>query len=187
MPKLYVAYGSNLHKQSMRRRCPYSKPLGKFYLTDARLVFRGVADVEYSLGDKVPCALWSINRSDEHALDQYEGVSSGMYYKEEGIVLKFAGRPQNALIYLMRSDGIYPPSEHYANIIRKGYQDFKLDESYLDAAIERAFLYKTPDEQTVERRERQLGTKKQARLVQMPEAVALRRLEIKESYNHEHD
>lgn len=179
MSRLYVAYGSNLHKASMQRRCPTAKPLGKFYLTDARLVFRGVADVEYSLGDKVPCALWSVNQADERALDQYEGVSSGMYYKEEGITLKFAGRAQNALIYLMRSEGVYPPSQHYANVIRKGYEDFKLDESYLDAAIERAFAYKRPDEQTIVRRERQLETKRQARLVQMPEAVALRRLDMK--------
>lgn len=178
MRKLYVAYGSNLNKRAMRIRCPGSRPVGKFMLTNARLVFRGVADVEYHLTDSVPCGLWEITPEDERALDLYEGVSSGLYRKEEGILLRYKGKKRNALIYLMKSDGVYPPSQGYINVIRKGYADFKLDESYLDAAIERSFLDKNPDRQTTRRRARQREDARHRRLVQMPEAVALKKLDL---------
>ena len=177
MPKLMIAYGSNLNKRAMKVRCPTAKPIGKFMLTGAKLVFRGVADVECSPDGKVPCGLWLINRADEAALDRYEGAPH-MYYKEEGIVLKYAGRPQNALIYLMRSDCVYPPSQHYVDTIRKGYKDFGLDESYLDEAIKASFE-KSPDEQTTSRRERQKADKRQRRLVEVPEAVVRRRLAMR--------
>lgn len=175
---LYAAYGSNLNKAAMRRRCCDARPLGKFYLTDARLVFRGVADVEYSPGDRVPCGLWSISPADEARLDRYEGVGSGFYYKERGIKLRFRGEEHSPLIYLMRSMGVYPPSASYVDSIRDGYKDFGLDESYLDQAIVDSFTNKKPDRQTRERRTRQLNNPRTRRLVPMPESVALARIEL---------
>jgi hypothetical protein len=183
MTRLYIAYGSNLNKRAMRIRCPAAKSVGKFMLTNARLVFRGVADVEYSPTDKVPCGLWEINRADERTLDTYEGVGSGFYYKEEGIALKFRGERRNALIYLMCSEGVYPPSQGYVDVIRQGYRDFGMDEQYLDQAIARSFLKKEPDEQTMARRERQRQDPRVRfrRLVELPESVALKRLERRRS------
>ena len=54
---LYFAYGSNLNLHQMLGRCPAAKPLGRFDLDDARLVFCGVADVEYADGEscRVAC------------------------------------------------------------------------------------------------------------------------------------
>lgn len=181
MSKLYISYGSNLNKRAMRVRCPGSKPLGKFMLTKARLVFRGVADVEYDPNGEVPCALWRINAEDERTLDIYEGVGSKLYSKDESIILKYKGERTPALIYLMNSEGVYPPSQGYVDIIRRGYQDFGLDESYLDEAIERSYLHKEPDEQTTRRRERQRQDPRHKRLVEMPESVALKKLELRRS------
>lgn len=177
MTKLYIAYGSNLDKRQMRQRCPTSRPLGKFYLTDAKLVFRGAADVEYSPGDKVPCGLYAINEADEKALDRYEGPG---YYKETGVVLRYCGRPRKTLMYLMKNtDGVYPPSQRYADTIRRGYKGFGLETKYLDAAIKQAFDEKRPDPETLARRARQKQDRKQQLLVKMPESVALRRLELR--------
>lgn len=181
MSKLYISYGSNLCKRAMRVRCPGAKPLGKFMLTKARLVFRGVADVEYDPDGEVPCGLWRINRQDEATLDTYEGVKSGFYDKNESIVLKYKSERTPALIYLMRSEGVFPPSEGYANMIRQGYKDFGLDESYLDEAIERSFLEKEPDDQTRRRRVRQRQDSRHRNLVEMPESVALKKLELRRS------
>lgn len=181
MTKLYIAYGSNLNKRAMRVRCPGSKPLGKFMLTKARLVFRGVADVEYDPDSEVPCGLWRVNRQDEAALDTYEGVNSGFYMKDESIILKYKGERTPALIYLMKSEGVYPPSEYYVETIRRGYRDFGLDEAYLDEAIKRSFVQKEPDEQTTRRRARQKTDVRHKRLVEMPEAVALKKLELRRS------
>lgn len=179
--RLYVAYGSNLCKFSMRRRCPEARPLGKFYLTDAKLVFRGVADVEYSPGDRVPCGLWSISGRDEAELDRYEGVKSGFYYKERGIQILFRGEVHNPLIYLMCSRGVHPPSQQYVATLAQGYEDFGLDKSYLDQAIAESYYNKRLDEQTRARRERQRKSNnpRVRRLVKMPEEVAMRRLQVK--------
>ena len=51
---LYLAYGSNLNIKQMKIRCPYAKPCGTFYMPNYRLVFRRVADITKSEGDKVP-------------------------------------------------------------------------------------------------------------------------------------
>jgi hypothetical protein len=155
MSKLYIAYGSNLSKTQMRRRCPTARPLGKFMLKDARLVFRGVADLDFVPGEETPCGLWSINADDESALDVAEGISIGAYFKSEEIVLSYAGRRRKAVIYLKNSEGVYPPTAEYARVIRQGYRDFKLDESYLDRAIAQAWENKSPDDEIIARRRRQ--------------------------------
>lgn len=179
--RLYVAYGSNLNKRHMRQRCPAARPVGKIMLTNSKLVFRGVADLEYDPTSSTPCGVWEVTPDCERALDRYEGVGSGFYYRDLNIRLRFRGKPQRALVYLMgkrHQGGIYPPSQHYLDTIRQGYEDFGLDTSFLDEAVEHAFNYKNPDKQTRERRERQLKSLDHVRLVKMPEAVALRRMKI---------
>lgn len=177
--RLYLAYGSNLNKRAMRIRCEDARPVGKIMLTDARLVFRGVADVEYSPGSRVPCGVWSISERDEARLDMYEGVAGGLYYKERGIQIKYKGQVKHPLIYLMTSEGVFPPNQHYVDTIRKGYKDFGLDERYLDEAIKNSFEQKAPDEQTARRRVRQRKDVRTQRLVQMPEEVALNRVKAR--------
>lgn len=179
--RLYVAYGSNLNKKAMRSRCPNATPVGKIMLTNSRLVFRGVADLEYDPEAVTPCGIWRVTPDCERALDRYEGVGSGFYYRDLNIRLRWRGESQRALVYLMgkRSyGGIFPPSQYYVDTIRQGYADFGLDASFLDAAIEHSFEAKKPDPQTRERRERQLKSLDQVRLVKMPESVAVRRMKI---------
>jgi AIG2-like family len=140
-------------------------------LASARLVFRNVADLEFAPGEKTPCGLWMIQRADERALDRYEGVAGGGYFKTEEIELEYAGKRRKSLVYLMNCTGIYPPSQHYADIIRRGYRDFGLDESYLDAAIERSFVEKNPDDYIIDRRTRQRSSNAHRKLVDKPLAL----------------
>lgn len=180
MAKLYISFGSNLCKRRMRMRCPTARPVGKFLLTSARLTFRGVADLEYIPGEVTPCGLWSINQADEKALDRYEGVGLGRYMKSEDIKIDYAGRERTALIYLMNdSEEVYPPSQHYVDLIRKGYKDFGLDERYLNEAVARSFADKNPGEETRARRERQRQDPQQQQLVRMPDPATMKRLELK--------
>jgi hypothetical protein len=146
--------------------------LGKFMLKDAQLIFRSVADLEYVEGATTPCGLWQINQEDEASLDRFEGIKGGVYFKSEEITLNYAGRKRHALIYLMRSEAVYPPSQAYVNTIRKGYQDFGLDEKFLDDAIARSFERKAPDLGIAERRMRQRQGETHRELVAMPEEVA---------------
>ena len=50
---LYAAYGSNLNKAQMQKRCPKSKPFGAIVLDEYRLVFKGVADIEKNKSYKI--------------------------------------------------------------------------------------------------------------------------------------
>lgn len=136
---LYFAYGSNLNLEQMRRRCPRAVPLGKYFLQDARLVFRGVADCIYEPGSQCPGGIWRITPNCEEALDRYEGVRSGMYSKNWLPIPGGEPGETDVLYYSMNSDGIMPPSKTYLAGIVQGYKDFHLDLALLDAAVKHSW------------------------------------------------
>src|SRR5215471_3552853 len=105
---LCFAYGSNLHVGQMAQRCPAAKPLGRIILPDWKLVFRGVADCVPEPGAVCYGGVWRITQDCERALDRYEGVRSGAYRKQ---YVPVTGDVEGeALIYVMNSTGIFPPS-----------------------------------------------------------------------------
>ena len=71
--KLYIAYGSNLDRGQMARRCPTAEVVCSGMLYGHELLFRGsqfgaVATVEPKPGACVPVLVWKIKPSDERAL-----------------------------------------------------------------------------------------------------------------------
>lgn len=135
--KYYFAYGSNLNVRAMKARCPNAKKIGALRLTQARLVFRGVADVVYDEDENsvVPGGVWRITPDDERRLDAYEGVGSKLYIKRY-ITIQVKGEAEKCLVYQMTTRyGVQPPSESYLGCIAQGYDDFGLDKAYLDAAL----------------------------------------------------
>ena len=88
--KLYIAYGSNLDRGQMARRCPTAEVVCSGMLYGHELLFRGsqfgaVATVEPKPGACVPVLVWKIKPSDERALDLYEGFPH-LYRKENQII-----------------------------------------------------------------------------------------------------
>jgi hypothetical protein len=156
MSKLYFAYGSNMNHRQMKTRCPDAKPYHLLLLDDWKLVFRGVADIVHSPGDKAPGGLWVISANDETYLDRYEGYQpdgSGMYRKETIEILPFKIGKETfteIMFYVMNSDGIFPPSTYYLDGIRQGYRDFGLKTKPLNDAVEASYDDKNPSH--VERR-----------------------------------
>ena len=82
--QLYFAFGSNLHLDQMRRRCPASRYIGTaklhgywFYINS-----RGYANVTPSRDDCVEGLVYLLSADDEASLDIYEGVSSADYEKQ---------------------------------------------------------------------------------------------------------
>lgn len=142
--KLYFAYGSNLNKEQMSHRCPKAEALGRYTLKDARLVFRGVADVIPEEGAKCLGGLWAITSECEAALDAYEGVRGGLYRKEYFPLARPIRGESHVLIYVMNSTGIMPPSEYYLHVIREGYRDFGLKQKHLNDAVEASYDDKAP-------------------------------------------
>jgi Gamma-glutamyl cyclotransferase, AIG2-like len=136
---LYFAFGSNLCLDNMRRRCPRAMPVGKLILHDARLVFRSVADCIYEPGAECPGALYRLSPDCEPRLDRFEGANSGSYRKEY-----FDYQDEQVLHYVMNSNGIFPPSKVYFDMIRQGYRDFKLPMAPLYEAVRHAWQEKAP-------------------------------------------
>lgn len=145
---LYLAYGSNLNKEHMSRRCPDAVPIGTAYLKGWILVYKGSKTGAYltieRTGDSryTPCGVWEISEDDEKALDRYEGyprfytkkiikvLPNG--YKEEFI------KKVDALVYVMNEGTEYAlPSESYIHTCEQGYRDFGFDVGFLGLALRR--------------------------------------------------
>ena len=137
--KLYIAYGSNLNVEQMKRRCPDAEIVGKAELKGYYLYFCGghlgaVATVEPKEGSTVPVLIWSISKKDEVALDRYEGFPH--LYRKETFTVDLDGRKRRAMIYIMNTSRLNQgiPSQSYYHTILEGYHSAGFDEKYLDEA-----------------------------------------------------
>ena len=130
---LYFAYGSNLNHFQMKRRCRDSFFLKKYELKGYRLNFRSkyrAADIEKKKNSIVPGALFEISKSDEKKLDIYEDYP--MLYKK----YYFNYYSKKVMTYTMVKKTTFKyPTERYLNIVKKGYNDCKLDKNYLIKAL----------------------------------------------------
>lgn len=129
---IYLAYGSNLHIEQMQRRCPTAEVLGTSTLHGYRLVFNGVATIEPDPDRNVPVLLWDIKPADEPPLDRYEGFPH--LYRRETVQVELNGKTVDAMVYIMNSEGIAPPSPYYYDVIRQGYEMNGLDIAVLEQA-----------------------------------------------------
>ena len=130
---LYFAYGSNLNHFQMKRRCKDSKFLKKMKLKNFRLTFRSkyrAADIEPKRNSIVPGGLFEISKSDEKKLDVYEDYPN--LYKK----YYFTYYGKKVMTYTMRKKTIFTfPTEHYLNVVKRGYKDCNLDRKYLKKAL----------------------------------------------------
>ena len=130
---LYFAYGSNLHNFQMKRRCKDSIFLKKINLQDFRLTFRSkyrAADIEPKKNSIVPGGLFDISKSDEKKLDVYEDYP--ILYRK----FYFTYYGKKVMTYTMVKKTLFRfPTERYLNIVKKGYQNCKLDNKYLKRAL----------------------------------------------------
>ncbi len=133
---LYFAYGSNLDKYQMARRCPKAVPLKAIALDKFKLVFKYFADIEACEENIIHGGLWNITKECERFLDKYEGVEKNLYSKK---YFKYHG--ESVLYYKMNDNVIYRPSYDYAIILRKGYDDFSLPVKFLYEAINEALRF----------------------------------------------
>lgn len=140
--KLYFAYGSNLSKEQMKRRCPGSVPQGRAILKDYRFLFPrkddgrwnggGVAGILPAKGEIVEGALYTMTDLDIQALDGFENVADNHYFRTEIQVTTDQG-PTNCFTYIANTEEGYPftPSDKYLNTILTGARDHDLSQEYL--------------------------------------------------------
>ena len=130
---LYFAYGSNLNHFQMKKRCKDSIFLKKINLKKFRLTFRSkyrAADIEPNKNSFVPGGLFKISKSDEKKLDIYEDYPN--LYKK----YYFYYQGKKVMTYTMvKKTPFRFPTERYLNVVKKGYEDCKLDKNFLFKAL----------------------------------------------------
>lgn len=137
--KYYAAYGSNLNKEQMARRCPEAVPVCTAFLRNYELAFRrGYLTVDKKEGGSVPIGIWLISERDEASLDRYEGYPK-FYTKEEVVLEGSDGKKRMCMIYIMvPGHKPQPPTDGYFTIVYHGYREFGLEFIPLVNAYERA-------------------------------------------------
>ena len=131
---LYAAYGSNLNHDQMARRCPKAGFMGVGVLDKYRLVFRGVADIEFSKKSQVPVGIWEITGECLMSLDAYEGYPS--LYGRETVAIRMEDKEIDAIVYYMNRGGYESPTAGYFNSIKEGYEHCGIRLSKLYDALE---------------------------------------------------
>jgi gamma-glutamylcyclotransferase (GGCT)/AIG2-like uncharacterized protein YtfP len=129
----YFAYGSNLHHDQMKKRCPECSYTKKIILKNYQLTFRnkgGWADIDKKYNKKVYGGLYIISRSDEKRLDKYEDypiVYKKTYFKHDG---------KKVMTYIMaRKTKFVAPTVRYLNIVKQGYKDCNISIKILNNVL----------------------------------------------------
>ena len=129
----YFAYGSNLHHNQMKKRCPKSCYIKKIILNNFRLTFRnkgGWADIEKRSNKKVYGGLYTISNHDESRLDKYEDYP--IIYKK----MYFIYNRKKVMTYTMaKKTNFVNPTTRYLKIIKQGYKDCKINMKSLNDAL----------------------------------------------------
>ena len=130
---LYFAYGTNMDVEAMRQRCPRSSVQGPARLARHRLAVthEGTFTIARDPGADVHGVLFDLALADVRALDRYEEVGRGAYAKIMQPVLRAAGAPVRALIYVGRTYGTAPPRADHLAVVQRAAQAFGFPPRYL--------------------------------------------------------
>jgi AIG2-like family len=132
----YFAYGANMSRAAMRRRCPEACVLGiarldgyKFYVGRA-----GWGSVKPARGGAVHGVLWKLTPRDLAALHAFELLHKGLYEVRPLPVRQEArqgGQLVPALTYLLRRREPGQPKPGYVEMIAAAAREWQLPEPYI--------------------------------------------------------
>jgi cation transport regulator ChaC len=129
---LYFAYGSNMQRAAMARRCPTARAIGPAVL-DGYKFFIGIdgwGSVKPNPGDKVHGILWRLAARDIAALHAYELLHKGLYDVRH-LPVRVGGKRLRAMIYLLRRRSPGKPKPGYVEMIAASAREWKLPEHYI--------------------------------------------------------
>jgi cation transport regulator ChaC len=129
---LYFAYGSNLSRAAMRRRCPGARAAGPALLEGYRFFIGidGWGSVKPSAGDRVHGVVWRLTPRDIAALHAYEQLHAGLYDVRH-LPVRMAARRVPAMVYLLRRRAAGQPKPGYIELIAASARDWNLPERYI--------------------------------------------------------
>ena len=129
---LYFAYGSNISRAGMKRRCPTAWAVGTAVLEGYRFFvgINGWGSVEKAAGDSVYGVLWHIRPRDRAALHAYELLDKGLYAVRT-LPVKHGTRRVSAMVYLLRRRDPGRPKPGYIAMIAAAARTWNLPEDYV--------------------------------------------------------
>ena len=136
---LHFAYGSNMHRDVMRRHARFAEPIGIASLADHRFVITadGYASVEPARGESVHGVLWRLTVRDRATLDAWEKVAARQY-RACTMAVRQAGRRRLALVYVARPCGAGVPKPGYMELVVAAARAWQLPQAYITSLQRRA-------------------------------------------------
>ena len=133
---LHFAYGSNMCRLGMRRRCPGAVALGTAILDGWRFVIGtgGYGSIERQPGGVVHGVLWRLGARDLPAINADEGVDAGIYQRRV-LPVRHGARLQRALVYIVRRPGHGKPRPSYLQMIVEAARAWKLPQRHIRSLL----------------------------------------------------
>ena len=129
---VYFAYGSNMSRPAMMRRCPGARSLGTAMLEGHRFFvgLEGWGSVAPSAGGAVYGVLWRLTPRDIAALQAYELRHQGLY-DVRYLPVRAGSQRMRAMIYVLRRRAPGKPKPGYIEMIADAARGWKLPEPYV--------------------------------------------------------
>jgi Gamma-glutamyl cyclotransferase, AIG2-like len=126
---LHFAYGSNMSRALMRRRCPGARGLGPARLDGWRFVITrdGYASLVRDPGARVHGVLWRLTPRDLAALHAYEQSA----YLKRIVPVRHGASRRPALIYLAPERGGGTARPGYQELVVASAREWQLPEEYV--------------------------------------------------------
>lgn len=132
--EIYFAYGSNMNRAQMAKRCPGAEPIAisaicnfEFYINS-----RGVAGVKPAVGKTCNGVLWQLKKEHWSTLDIYEGVRHG-YYSKIQCKSMVSGEVVQSSLYISNDLGSGLPRQGYLEGIIDGAKNFNASEKWINS------------------------------------------------------
>ena len=137
---LHFAYGSNMSRALMHRRCPGARALGPAQLDGWRFVITrdGYASLVRDPGGRVHGVLWRLTPRDLAALDAYENIDAGLF-RRVLLAVQADGRSVKAIVYIGRDGAPGRARAGYMELVAMAAREAGLPSDYV-AGLERQVL-----------------------------------------------
>jgi len=129
---LHFAYGSNMSRPLMRKRCPAAQAVGRATLVGRRFVItpEGYGSVVAQAGAVVHGVLWRLTPRDLAAINAYESLDCGLYVRRI-FPVRHGARRVAALTFVAPRGGEGAPRPGYIAVVADAARDWNFPEPYI--------------------------------------------------------
>ena len=128
---LTFAYGANMERAAMGKRCPGALALGPALLRGWRYVIvDGYGSIAPAAGSCVFGVLWRVTPRDLAALNAFESLDSGLY-RRVTLTVELGRQRVRALVYIGRQYGSARPRPGYQERVVAAAQEWRLPKRYV--------------------------------------------------------